>query len=106
MQTMFCFLNDIQEDGAPYIKGNSPELSDCTEFSIYIDGVDVAHCTTLLAAVSVYLACYYVFNLAYPAGLKKTLTFFQKVILNIHDNAKIERSVVTLLERLNQHLVK
>ena len=60
----------------------------------------------LPTALAVYLASFYVFNLAYPSTLKKTLTFIQKVILNIQDNVKIERSVVTRLERLNKHLDK
>ena len=103
---MFYVFSAVQEDGAPYIKGDNADLSECNTFTISVDGVEVTNCSTLLPAVAVYLASFYVFNLAYPSTLKKTLTFIQKVILNIQDNVKIERSVVTRLERLNKHLDK
>ena len=94
----------IQEDGYPHIRGDKEKLEECTAFSTVIDGIDIAHSSTILMAFAVYLSSFYVFNLAYPVVLKKTLTFFQRIILNIQDASKIDRSVVTLLDRFNQHL--
>ncbi|XP_038065708.1 sterile alpha motif domain-containing protein 3-like [Patiria miniata] len=99
-------LGQEPEDGHPHITGDESSLEQCQHFSIVVDGIEVAHTDTFMSAFSCYVACFYVFNLAYPGVLRKTLNFFQRVILNIQDSAKVDRPVITLLDKLNQLLKK
>ncbi|XP_038074352.1 sterile alpha motif domain-containing protein 3-like [Patiria miniata] len=89
-------------DGVPIICGDEEDLASCSTFSVEIDGTIVSSSKDVLSAMAVYLASFYVFNLAYPTRLKRTLTFFQKGVLNIQDNLKPERVVISLLEKLSQ----
>ena len=70
----------------PIIQGDSTEINLCTSFDVIIDEIAVSSSNNLMTAVTVFLASFYVLNLAYPTCLKKTLSFFQKIVLNIQDN--------------------
>ena len=86
------------------VQGDSTEINVCTSFDVIIDEIAVSSSNNLMTAVTVFLASFYVFNLAYPTCLKKTLSFFQKIVLNIQDNIPLERSVLSLLEKLNKNI--
>ena len=86
----------------PVIQGDGGNLASCDTFNVVIDGIAVSSSSNLMTALSIYFAGFYIFNLAYPSCLKKTCTFFQKVIFNTQDNLKPERAVISLLEKLNQ----
>lgn len=51
--------------------------------SVRVDGVDLCQGTGVEEGVIAVFCIYFVFNLAYPPFLKKTLTFLQHTILNI-----------------------
>ncbi|XP_028258477.1 uncharacterized protein LOC114433895 isoform X4 [Parambassis ranga] len=51
--------------------------------SVRVDGVDLCQGTGVEEGVIAAFCAYFVFNLAYPPYLKKTLTFLQRTILNI-----------------------
>ncbi|KAJ8017809.1 Sterile alpha motif domain-containing protein 3 [Holothuria leucospilota] len=71
-------------------------------YDVIVDGLSIASSSTLKLAVANYLAAYYCFNLAYPKCLRKTLQFFQKVVLNIQDNLPIDKTLVKVLDKLNK----
>jgi len=105
----FSFL--ATEEPAPRIIGtaanfNSQDLatllSDDATFDIKVEQEIVAHCHNFFEAFSTMLACYYVFNVAYPKNLEGTLTFFQKFILNIGDDQKTLPRVAGLISRLKK----
>ena len=73
-------------------------------YSVFIDGLAITTSSSFLSAFACYLAAYYCFNLSYPASLRKTLQFFQRVMLNIQDTLKIDKSVVKILDKINQIL--
>ncbi|KAJ8032740.1 Sterile alpha motif domain-containing protein 3 [Holothuria leucospilota] len=105
IRSFLLFADENTEDTpALFIKGNGSTLGECTEFSVFLEGEEVGSCSHLLPALSAYVAAYYVFNLAYPTAFKKTMAFFQKIILNIQDNLKFDRSVLSILEKINQNL--
>ena len=72
------------------------------EFIIIADNVDVATADTLPKAFQVYFAVFYIFNIAYSKQTNATLTFVQKVLLNIQDNTKKNARVVSLLAKLTE----
>ena len=51
--------------------------------SVRVDGVDLYQGTGVEEGLIVAFCAYFVFNLAYPPYMKKTLTFLQCTILNI-----------------------
>ena len=69
----------------PYILSQNP-LHDTLK--IMADGIMVCQADNLLKAARLLLATFYVFNIAYPKGITASLTFFQKVFLNLQDDAK------------------
>ena len=57
-------------------------------FDLIVEGILVCKPKSLRKAVIVFLAAFYVFNLAYSDTLKKTHIFAQKVILKLSDNSE------------------
>ena len=79
------------------------------EYSIFLDGISVAKLETLPRAYKLWFASVYVFNIAYPKQLTATLTFFQKVIMNIHDDLMMNNNTafnlfVTFMWECNLHV--
>lgn len=72
------------------------------EYDIVVDGVAIATTDTFMCGFCNYLASFYCLNLAYPASLKKTLQFFQRVIMNIQDTSAIDKSVVRVVDKINK----
>ncbi|XP_057304479.1 uncharacterized protein LOC130641622 [Hydractinia symbiolongicarpus] len=56
------------------------------QFKVVVDGCIVAECSEFISAFQVYLASLYLFNLCCPKNLTATLTFFQKDVLNLHND--------------------
>lgn len=52
-------------------------------FSVKMDSVDLCQGTGVEDGVMAAVCAYFVFNLAYPTYMKKTLTFLQRTILKI-----------------------
>uniref|UniRef100_A0AAV2JIT4 Sterile alpha motif domain-containing protein 3-like n=1 Tax=Knipowitschia caucasica TaxID=637954 RepID=A0AAV2JIT4_KNICA len=53
--------------------------------SVVVDGTEVCQGTGVEEGIIAAFSSYYVFNLAYPPYLKNTLTFLQRVVLNISE---------------------
>lgn len=51
--------------------------------SVRVDGVDLCQGRGVERRVTAAICAYFVFDLAYPPHMKKTLTFLQRAILNI-----------------------
>ena len=75
-----------------------------TQYQVVVDAIPIASADTFLLAFAHYLASFYCLNLAYPACLRKTLHFFQRVILNIQDTLPIDKSIVKILDKINRAL--
>ena len=69
-------------------------------YTIYVDKIPVGEWPTLVKAAAGLLATYYVFNLEYPRGIKKTLTFLQKCITGLNDAVKKPLPVVSFWQKL------
>ena len=65
------------------------------------DGEVVATSDAFFEAVVLWISSFYIFNLAYPSRLQKTLAFVQKIILNILDELQTPRAIITLINKLN-----
>jgi len=79
-------------------------LDDSSVFDVVVESEIIAHCDNFLDAFIVLLACYYVFNLAYPKKLEGTLTFVQKFLLKIGDSTKTLPRVAGLITRLKKFI--
>ena len=53
--------------------------------SVRVDGVDLCQGTGVEEGLIAAFCAYFVFNLAYPPYMKKTLTFLQRTTVNITD---------------------
>lgn len=78
----------------------SPADSDDMMFEIKAEGITVCEPVEFLEAVECLLCTYYGMNMAYPSGAKATLQFLQKVYLEITDNEKTDKKVLSLIQRL------
>ena len=52
-------------------------------YTLMVDGISVTSSPVFITAFSMFISVFYCFNMAYPSCLRKTLNFFQKVILNM-----------------------
>ena len=96
---LFCF--SVQTTIPVHIWCNDTNILKTSQFKLFVDGEEVARTETFFGAVAVYLEAFYVFNLAYPASLQQSLTFVQKVILNIQDEFHPTKPIITLTNKLN-----
>ena len=71
------------------------------EFQLIADGETVATTANLISAVGLWIASFYVFNLAYPSSLNKTLLFCQNILLGIIEDVSSPRPVITHTNKLN-----
>lgn len=101
---MVYFLAYRMKTPSLYIRGNGATYGESTCFTIFVDGEEVGSCSLLISDLSSYIASFYVFDLAYPTIWKKTMVFIQKIILSINDNFKLDLSILSVLERVNQNL--
>lgn len=100
IRSFLIFADESTEDTpALLIMGDGLTAEGFTKFSVFVEREEVGSCSQLLAALSAYMASSCVFNLAYPSDCKKIMTFIQKIILNIQDNLKFDRSFLIVLEK-------
>jgi len=76
------------------------------EFGVIVEGTEVCHTDNLSQAVCLLMAAHYVFNLEYNKKVVNTLSFLQKVILNVSDDTKTPSKVVRLVYDLNAIIEK
>ena len=95
--------DDNQAVPSPTILWNGTNLSDAT-YAVVVDNKRVCTTTDMLLAVTVLIASYYVFNLAYPKDLEGTMVFYQNAILNIQDQTKYNRKVCNFLIEISTKL--
>ena len=68
---------------------------------IEVEGVTVGNTANLMEAIGILMATYYVFNVAYPKDVEKSLTFIQKAMLVKHEECKHIPAVVALIAKMN-----
>ena len=78
--------------------GEIAETQNCT---VMVEGVVVGYAANFLEAIGIILSTYYVFNIAYPKEIEKSLTFLQKVLLGKHEECKRIPAVLSLISRMN-----
>ena len=81
----------------PYILSQNPLGG---SLQILADGVTICETNNLMKAARLLLATFYIFNIAYPKIIMATLTFFQKVFLNLQDEARRLPKVISLTSKL------
>lgn len=74
------------------------------EYEVIVEKVTVATAENFSTAFANYLSSFYCLNLQYPDKLKKTLKFFQRVILDIKDDTPKGKPVTNLQARLGRYL--
>ena len=85
-----------------YILATTGTSTTSTTYELMIDEELVCTLEDIITAISCYLASYYVFHLSYDSCITKTLEFYQLAILGIKDNCPVDKSVVTLVNRLSK----
>jgi len=68
---------------------------------LYAEGDLICESRCFMDALASLIAAYYVFNIHYPTGLTCTLTFMQKIVLNLQDKEKTPQRVIKALKKLN-----
>nr|XP_054748301.1 uncharacterized protein LOC129253889 [Lytechinus pictus] len=74
------------------------------EFAIVAEGEVVAQTSDVLKAVCIVMAVHYVFNMSYHPKLNASLTFIQKVIMNMKDSSPNPKKVIKVLFQVNSKL--
>lgn len=95
--------SDVEEEQtAPIITygGGESVVCDDSIFSIVAENVVIATTNSLIDAVGLLLATYFVFNLVYPGNIESSLTFIQKVLVGHTDKVKTIPKINTLLNRI------
>ena len=97
----FILTEEDDEQMTPYIVTGQDNL-DSNYFYIMADNIKVCHTQTLTKAIKLLFCTFFVFNIAYPNAIKGTLTFYQKVFLNLPDCASKIQKVVKLLADISK----
>ena len=84
------------EKASLYDAATSPDAN----FSLVCEDLVIAQVSSVKAGVILLIKICYCFNLEYPVGLKNTLLYIQKYILNINDNCKTPQSLLKFLKTL------
>lgn len=74
------------------------------EYEVIVEKVTVAKAENFHTAFINYLSSFYCLNLQYTDTLKKTLKFFQWVVLGIKDNMPRGKPVINLQARLGRYI--
>lgn len=77
------------------------EKDEGISFSLMVEKEKLFPCENLHTALASYLSSFYVFNLAYPKEIRKSMQFIQRVFLHIKDKEKLHPSVYSLIEKLS-----
>ena len=98
---------------SPYIITNNVKDQDLTQFllnketkfKVIVEGEVIGSPEDLFTAFTLYMASFYVFNVAYPKDFENSLTFIQKFFLEILDNRlKAQPRVLTLISKVKNKL--
>lgn len=92
-------LTEDVECATPYILSSDP-VSSSESFSIFADGEIVCRTTSLMKASRLLMATFYIFNYVYPKSSVSTLTFYQKIFLDLQDDAKKNTKVINLFTKI------
>ena len=95
--------NEVPEPGVTpvFIKCDVSKFLDEGAFEVFIDGVHVCTATDFVEAFKLYICTYYIFNIAYGT-LKKTLTFFDCMMLRLKQEQKsVHKCVIKVIAKLN-----
>ena len=90
----------IAYDGDTYVS----IIKEAMEYSIIAEGEIVCKTADFVSAVCLLMCVHYVFNFAYNKKVLNTLTFIQKIILNITDETATPSKVVRVLYDMNATL--
>ncbi len=91
-----------EQTGSPVIVFQGADVYKSKNFAIYADGIKIMSVKSVKNAFMILIACFFVFNIAYPKKMIRTLTFLQKVMLNLQDSIKTPNPVVTLITNINR----
>ena len=84
----FVAKDNNQAINHPIILYDSPDENFlASRFTVTGDNIRVAVSSDFVLATKALLACYYVFNIAYPKAANGGLTFIQKILGNVQDGA-------------------
>ncbi len=97
------YMDNENSTGVPIIVYSGEDPFKCKDFDVYADNVKVLSVKSMAQAFAALVAVFFVFNIAYPKSMLKTLTFLQKVFIGLQDSLKKPQPVVTLLTNLNRH---
>ncbi|XP_071839081.1 uncharacterized protein [Apostichopus japonicus] len=84
-----------------YIRMDAATPYKTEQFTLVVDGTDVAHSTTILGASTLWIESFYVFNLSYPTCVSNSLIFLQRIILIIDDQLPVARTIRMQVNKLN-----
>ena len=84
-----------------FLQCDGDSLLSSSVFTLVAEGETISTSKTFLEATAMWIFSFYVFNFAYPGCLSRSLTFIQKVLLNIHDELPPLKPVVSLTHKLN-----
>ena len=79
-------------------------LDEGITFSIIVEGETICETEDILSAMCLLMCVHYVFNLVYSKKAANTMTFLQRVVLNITDDTPAPSKVVKLLYDINANL--
>ncbi len=80
----------------PIIVKSGEVLTDTELYEVYADNVRIIGTTNLSTAFKALMGAVYVFNLAFPKCHKSTMTFLQKVVINLQDRQSRDNKVYKL----------
>ncbi len=86
----------------PYIWIKGDGIMEADLFAIMADGIKVCESNTPAKAIKSLMAIFYVFNIAYPTKVTSTLSFIQKILLNVQDSTKKDKKVVKFLSTITK----
>ena len=74
---------------------------ECT-FEVKVEKCTLGVTKDFLKAFSMYIASFYIFNIAYPKSMEHTLVFIQKCLLKLSDSTKTSSRVLSLIAKLKK----
>ncbi len=80
----------------PIIVGSGEVLTDSELYDVYVDSVKVTTTASLSTAFKTLMGAIYAFNLAFPKCHSSSMTFLQKVIINLQDRQPRDKKVLKL----------
>ena len=85
----------------PVIICDGADFTDYT-YHLSVDGRVILSFGRLYDAIKMYFCSFWIFNLSYPKELDTLLKFMQKQLLNINNDGKMERKLLTFITRVNK----